>query len=162
MTALPKIRGILGRLFFLSVVLVLCGCAAVRPRPLPPKVEVDTVSFAVAPVGEVRLRVSLDVTNPNAYDIPIASIDATFRLEDTVVATATLANPVTLPASGKTFVEIEARPDFAAMRQVMERVLRRMSAHYEVTGAAVVQNGVRLPFTKRGEVALADLLGNLR
>ena len=152
----------LSRLVLLVCVLACAGCASLATRPVPPKVEVDAVRFALTATGEARIRVALDVQNPNPYDIAVRSIDAAFRIEDVPVATATLLNAATLPASGRTYVEIEARPDVGALREVLDRALRKLSASYEITGTAVVQDGVRLEFRRRGDIALTDLLGRLR
>jgi LEA14-like dessication related protein len=149
-------------LLALGAAALVAACAALAPRPLPPKVEVEAVRLAIGPAGEPRLGVRLAVDNPNAYAVSIQSIDAELRVEDVPVATAFLPAPVTLVASGRTRVDVEARPDPAALRPVMERMLRSLRAGYEVTGSAVIQSGVRLDFHRRGELPLADLLGRLR
>jgi LEA14-like dessication related protein len=150
------------RSFALLSFALLAGCAGLATRPLPPKVEVEGVRVMVDQGGETRLRVRLDVANPNAYEIAIRRIEASLRIEDRLVALATLPEPVLLPASGNAKVEVEARPDFAALRDVLDRILRRLRAGYEVSGFAVVQEGMRLDFRKRGELPIADLLGRMR
>lgn len=144
------------------VVAALAACAAIPSRPLPPKVEVQGIRVVVAPTGEPRFRVLLDVRNPNPYDIAIATIEARIRLEDQDVAAAGLPAPVTLAGAGETQVEIEARPDFAALRTAVDRMLRKLAGHYEVMGYAIVQDGIRLDFRREGDLPLASLLGRMR
>ncbi len=112
--------------------------------------------------GEPRVRMLLDVTNPNPFAITLRSVEARLSIADVAVASVSLTEPVILPPSGSAHVEAEARPDFAALRQAIERVLRRLVAAYEVAGMAVVQDGIRLEFRKRGDLPLADLLGRIR
>jgi len=146
----------------LAAMLSLAACAAVGTRPLPPRVEVEGVRLAAAPSGDPVVDVRLGVDNPNAFPVSIRSIDATIRIEDVAIAVASLPAPVTLVASGRTMLDVEARPDIAALRQVVERLLRTLRAGYEVAGSAVIQDGMRLDFRRRGDLPIADLLRRLR
>ncbi|MDQ6618815.1 MAG: LEA type 2 family protein [Pseudomonadota bacterium] len=141
---------------------MLCGCAGVITRPLPPKVDVQGMQTVVLPGGETRFRVRLNVHNPNAYDVAVQAIEATIRIEEQPIATADLPQPVVLRGDSDTQVDVDARPDFSALAGAFDRVLRRFKAAYQVTGYAVIQDGMRLNFDKRGELPLADLLGKLR
>jgi hypothetical protein len=66
---------------------------------------------------------------------------------------------VTLEASAETRIELDVRADLLAVAAVADRVSKERKARYEVTGSAVVQEGRRLPFAKRGELPVGDLLG---
>jgi LEA14-like dessication related protein len=145
----------------LACCVLVAGCAALAPRPLPPKVQVDSVTTVVGPTGDIAFRVRLDVQNPNAYDVAIRSIDAQIRVEDQPIATASLPAPAVLTASASTRVDVEARPDFNALAAAFDRILRRLALRYEVTGYAVVQD-TRVDFAKRGELPIGDFLGRVR
>ena len=153
---------LLARLFALCCVIVLAGCAAMLSRPLPPKVQVDSVAVSAGTDGEMRLRIRLDVQNPNAYGIAVRAIEAEIRVEDEAVAHALLPSPVLLAASGATKVEVEARPDLQALGRVMPRVLRRLTVQYEVVGYAVIEDRSPVEFRRRGELPLLDLIGRTR
>ncbi|MEP7205388.1 MAG: LEA type 2 family protein [Casimicrobiaceae bacterium] len=146
----------------LVVALAVMGCASLGPRPLPPRVEVAGVRLVAGSADELRVRVLLDVRNPNPFAVALRSIEARFDIEEIAVATAELPAPVMLEASGTTRVEVEARADLGALRQVVSRVLRKLAATYDVVGVAVVQDGVRLNFRKHGDLPLADLVGRPR
>ena len=149
------------RILLLVACLALAACASVVQRPLPPKVQVDSVGTVVASSGDTRFRLRLNVSNPNPYDVAIRAIEATIRVEDQPIAIANLPEPVVLKASTDTKVDVDARPDFNALAAAFDRVLRRLAARYEVTGYATVQD-MRLDFVKRGELPIGDLLGRLR
>jgi LEA14-like dessication related protein len=145
--------------FVAAALLLGAGCAALAPRPLPPKVELAGLRVTRLAPADTRIRIALDVQNPNAYALAVSALDATVTVEGERFATATLASPVTLAATADTRVELEARTDFAAVAAVADRVARERKARYEVAGSAVVQDGLRLPFAKRGELPVGDLLG---
>jgi LEA14-like dessication related protein len=142
-----------------AALLLVAGCAALAPRPLPPKVELAGLRVTRLAPADTRIRIALDVQNPNAYALAVSALDATVTVEGERLAIATLASPVTLAATADTRVELEARTDFAAVAAVADRVARERKARYEVAGSAVVQDGLRLPFAKRGELPVGDLLG---
>ena len=166
MTALARRIALVVRSAVVAGAIVLAGCASLGPRPLPPKVYVDSVQTVVGSNGDTRFRVRLDVNNPNAYDVAVSAIEATVRIEDQAIATANLPQPVVLKASAESKLDIEARPDFNALAKAFDRMLRRLAIAYEVTGFAVIdarQSGdMRIPFGKRGELPLSDFLGRLR
>jgi LEA14-like dessication related protein len=145
--------------FVAAALLLVAGCAALAPRPLPPKVELAGLRITRLAPADTRIRIALDVQNPNAYALAVSALDATVTVEGERFATATLASPVTLAAAADTRVELEARTDFAAVAAVADRLARERRARYEVAGSAVVQDGLKLPFAKRGELPVGDLLG---
>jgi LEA14-like dessication related protein len=146
----------------LLAALLVAGCAALAPKPLPPEVELAGVRVSRLSPADTRIRVLLDVRNPNEYALGLSALDATVAIEGERFATATLPSPVTLAAATDTRVELEARTDFAAVAAAADRLARERKARYEVAGTAVVQDGLRLPFAKRGELAVGDLLGPRR
>jgi len=107
---------------------------------------------------DTRLVVSVVASNPNEYDLAMSSLEAEMNVDGETLFTATLAAPVTLPANAETRVEIEARTGFLAIMTALERFSRQRTVSYELAGSAVVQNGWRLPFRRRGELPGAQLL----
>ena len=144
---------------WLALGVALAGCAALAPKPLPPKVELDGLRVTRLAPADTRLKVALRVLNPNAYALTVSALDATMTIEGQRFATGTLATPVTLEASAETRIELDVRADLLAVAAVADRVSKERKARYEVTGSAVVQEGRRLPFAKRGELPVGDLLG---
>ena len=146
----------------ICVALLVAACATLGPRPLPPQVMLDGVRVTRLTLLDTRLSVALIVHNPNAYDLVVSELEATVAVEDERLLTGTLLAPATLTAVGDTRVEIEARTDFGAIVAALDRLTRQRSVRYELTGSAVVQDGLRLPFSRRGELPAGDLLGQKR
>jgi LEA14-like dessication related protein len=143
----------------LALVAMVAGCAALAPKPLPPTVELAGLRVTRLAPADTRLRVALTVRNPNAYALGLSALDATMTIEGERFATGALVAPVTVAASGEARVELDVRTDLFAVAVVTDRVSKERKARYELTGSAVVQDGMRLPFTRRGELPVADLLG---
>jgi hypothetical protein len=141
------------------VLVLAAGCAEVVPRPAPPRVALDGVRVTRVAAGEARFRVKLIVSNPNPYDLAVSAIDARLAVEGETLLTGALAAPVVLGSGADTPVEIEARTGLASMAGVLDRLTRQRTLRYEVTGAAIVQNGWRLPFSRTGELPVGDVLG---
>ena len=105
---------------------------------------------------------TLAVHNPNAYDLAVNALDCDLSLEGEPVITGSLKAPTVLAAGMATRVEIEARTTLGAVAAALDRIARRDTVHYDVTGTAVVQDGLRLPFARSGELPAGDLLGGKR
>jgi LEA14-like dessication related protein len=143
----------------LVLLAMLAGCAALAPKPLPPSVELAGLRVTRLAPTDTRLRVALTVRNPNPYALGLSALEATMTIEGERFATSALVAPVTVAASGEARVELDVRTDFGAVAAVADRMAKERRARYEMTGSAVVQDGMRLPFTRRGELPVGDLLG---
>jgi len=142
--------------FFIAM--LLAACATLAPKPLPPQVALDSIRVTRFTAFDTRLLIALKVHNPNAYDLTVSDLEATLGVEDERLLTGQLSAPATLIAAGDTRVEIEVQTDFGAMARVLERVTQQRSVRYDVTGSAVVQDGLLLPFSRHGELPAADFL----
>jgi LEA14-like dessication related protein len=142
--------------------LVLAACAALAPRPLPPRIEFVGVRIARLQLTDVRLRVALDVHNPNAYELSVASIDAEITVNGVRLAAASLPSSLALPAAATSRVELDLRTGVDKLVGVLDRLPASGPVPYEITGIAVVQDGVRLPFRRRGELPVAEWLPGAR
>jgi len=137
----------------------LAGCAALAPKPVPPRVTLESVRVTRLTAAEARFTLALVVDNPNAYDLGVTALDANLVVEGEQLANGTLAAPVVLAAGAATRVAVDARAGLGAFAVALERFARQANVRYEVTGGIALQNGVRLPFARRGELSGADLSG---
>lgn len=144
---------------WLAVAIALGGCAGVRlesPKLAVSRVEVDRLSPT-----DTRFSVYVAVSNPNDRAIAVEAIDANLRIEDVVIGTAHLAEPVQLPARGETQARLVARGDLAsslrAAAQVATRAQREGDAFtgivYSVDGRATIDGGAVYPFSRNGQIA---------
>lgn len=112
--------------------------------------------------ADARFALALAVHNPNAYDLAVNALDARLAVEGEEFLAASLAAPTVLAAGTATRVEVEARTTLGAVAAALDRLSRQPVVRYEITGTAVVQDGMRLPFARSGELPVANLLGQRR
>ena len=144
------------------VVLMLAAlqsCAAIAPRPIVPRVQIDGLRAASLVNNEITLIVGLKVTNPNAFAVTVNTVEAEVHIEGLPAATGRLPTPVTIVASGDTHVDVEARTTVDTLSRLLDTVMRRGRLAYEITGYAIVEDGRRITYQKQGEVTAAELLG---
>jgi hypothetical protein len=89
-------------------------------------------------------------------------MDITLAVEDVPLISAALSAPTVLVANANTRVDIDARTSLPAVVAVLERTAGLPRFRYEMTGAAVLDGGVRLPFRRTGELPAFDLAGGRR
>lgn len=139
--------------------LALAGCASLRleaPRLSVARVEVDRLTPT-----DARFSVFVTVRNPNDREIAVEAIDANLRIEDVVIGTAHLAQPVRLPARGETMARLLARGDLSSSLLAAAQVASRAQIEgdafagirYSVEGTAAIDGGSVYPFSRSGEIA---------
>jgi len=140
--------------------LALAACAAV-PRLEPPKVTVDTVRVDRLTATAADFSVTLGLVNPNPQEIAVAAINADLTIEDVRIGMARLASPVRVPAGGEGKAMLVAHADLSATIQAAVAAAKRAEAQpaaaptvrYAVSGAAMLDSGVMIPFARSGEFA---------
>ena len=141
---------------------VACGCAGLIARPLPPKVEVAGIEGASFSGSSLKVGVVLNVHNPNAFPVAIDTLEANIAIEGTPAATGHLPMPITLAANADTRARIDTSADVQVLGNLVERVIRQGALAYEITGYAVLADGRRLDYRRKGELSAADLLKRMR
>jgi LEA14-like dessication related protein len=154
--------GAAGRRIGTALLALFAGCVPLAQKPLPPRVTLEAVRVTRFTATEARFTVALAVDNPNAYDLAVNALDALLAVEGEPLLAGALAAPTVLAGGAATRVDVEARTTPAAVAAVLERIARRPTVRYEVTGTAVVQDGLRLPFGRSGELPAGELLGGKR
>ncbi len=167
-----RIRSDLALLRYTSwgvLALVLAACASV-PRLEAPKVVATELRVDRLTGVEALFTVTLTLANPNDRDIQVDAIDAAVRIEDVPVGVARLAAPVRLAARGEAPVALAVRAGIADALLAAAAVARRVeragatapTARYAVTGTAVLDGGLSLPFSRSGEFALPARMSPIR
>ena len=138
--------------------LLFAGCEGLPTKPLPPKVELAGVRVLSLAPSDLRLAVALRVDNPNAFALDVATIDAEIGVNGVKLADAKLPAPVSIAAAATTPVLLEMRSRVKDLAQVLGHADGSGRMPYEMTGTAVLGNGTRLPFSRRGELPVGDWL----
>lgn len=119
---------------------LLSGCAAVPNVVAPPKISVQEVSLQNLSLTQGTALVGLQVTNPNAFPIPLEGIQYNLRLNGTPVASGDQRQSTYLQPNQPTAVQIPVQLQLATIMQLAPVLWQSRSVQYQLDGA------VRLPF----------------
>jgi len=146
-----------------SVVCVVCAalvgaCASLPKNARAPEVSLVKLSVVEANASDQRFRVTLQVKNPNAFDIPISAVRFSARLAGQGVLMGDSSQAVTLPAKGTSKVPVDVTTDLvSSVRSLLAVSVGPNDAlPYELNGELVVagRQEQTLPFSFRGQVPL--------
>ena len=136
--------------------LALAGCASLGPRLAAPRVSVEGIAVGGIRGSDAMVTLSLRLENPNATDLMLQSLRFGLSINDIALTSGATARVETIPAGGSAAIELETRTNINAVLQVIALSAggRMSSLQYALDGEAVVQNGIRLPFARRGDIPL--------
>ena len=138
------------------VALTTVGCASLPAvRPEPPRVSVAGVRPLNLSLTKQRLEFRLLVENPNAYALPLRSLDFVASLAGDRIAEGRSEERVTIPANGDAIVTVDVTAGVDALLGKMRRMLesRTLDLDYAVEGSVRLDNWPRrIPFDVDGVV----------
>jgi Late embryogenesis abundant protein len=146
------------------VLLLVSACAALGPQIAPPKVTVIGVRLDRLEQASAYFGVIVLLANPNATDVEVSRLEASLAIEGEPVAGALLAAPVVVAAGGTAQTELSAQVGIDAVLRAAATAMRRGAVvspgraptfRYSIEGAAVV-GGMRVPFSREGDVGRSD------
>jgi LEA14-like dessication related protein len=134
----------------------LAACASFETRLTAPKVGVDSISVGGIEGEDAVVTLSLRMENPNAIDLMIQSLRFGLSINDIALTRGATVQGETIAAGGSAVIELETRTKMTAVLQVIALSAggHRPSLQYTLDGEAIVQNGIRLPFGRRGDIPL--------
>jgi len=147
------------RLAFLALValvplLLVSACGALSSvKPEAPKVSVAGVRPLNISLTRQKLEFRLRVQNPNAFDLPIRSLDFVAELAGDEIATGRSDERVTVPANGEAEIRVDVVTGIDRLvgkfRSMFED--RTLELDYGVTGSVKLTNWpTRIPFDVDG------------
>jgi LEA14-like dessication related protein len=134
----------------------LAACASFETRLAAPKVTVETISIGGIQGADAMVTLSLRVENPNAIDLMVQSLRFGLSINDIALTRGATPQAETIAAGGYAVIQLETRTNMNAVLQVIALSAsgRLPSLQYSLDGEAIVQNGIRLPFARRGDIPL--------
>ena len=102
------------------------------------------------------ITLSLRVENPNAIALTVQSLEFGLSINDIALTRGATAQGETIAGGGYAVIQLETRTNMKAVVQVIALSAsgRPQSLQYALDGEAIVQNGIRLPFARRGDIPL--------
>jgi len=93
----------------LMLISISAACSSVSNVVEPPKVVVQQVTLQHLSLRETTGLVTLNVTNPNAFTLPLQGVSYHLRLNGVAVASGEQAQSMSLPSQRPVLVEIPVR-----------------------------------------------------
>lgn len=126
----------------LSSALLLQACSGVPGVIEQPKVSIENIQVQEISLTQGTAVVTLNVSNPNAFPIPLQGIEYGLTLNGRQVASGDQTQNVTLAARQNVPVQIPVKLDFTEILRLAPDAIRSRTVAYNLSGA------VRLPFVK--------------
>jgi len=131
-------------------VFMLVGCASIpTSKPLPPTVEIADVALAKLGLQTQELAFTLDVFNPNSYNLPVNTLSFIASSDNQAIAEGRSDTPVTLLAESSTqvVINVTARANKLLRKLIALSIDDTDSMNYNVTGFVKLDNWpARIPF----------------
>ena len=139
-----------------SVLASLSGCSAVpHHKPESPQVAVESVRLIGLSLKSQTLGLTLRVSNPNNYDLPIKQLNFNALIAGDLIAQGESTEQVTIPANGEAFMEVSVK---AGLGKLITPILsagidQSSDLNYQVTGTLKLSNWpATIPFNVSGEL----------
>jgi LEA14-like dessication related protein len=144
---------ITGAAFALALFL-LTACTSLGAQIVAPKVSVDAFTIGAVRGGDAAVTLSLRVENPNVIDLTLQSVRFAFSVNDVALTKGGTSQGATIAAGGTKVIDVETHTDINAVLRLLSLPAGRGAPplQYVLDGEAIVQNGIHLPFSRRGDI----------
>jgi LEA14-like dessication related protein len=141
---------------FALALLALVACASVGARLVAPKVSVETIALGGIRGNDALVTLSLRVENPNTIDLTLQSLRFELSINDIALTSGTAVQGETIAAGSSAVIDVETHTNINAVLKLVTLSASHSvpALQYALDGEAIVQNGVHLPFTRRGDIPL--------
>ena len=135
--------------------LVLASCSSIAERAFSrPVILVRGVKVRSVGITGGSLEVSLHITNPNPYPLPVQRATYTFALADsTEVGRGESATAFTLPAHDSTLVQLPIEVSWQGLRAAARDAARDGTVDYRLKGSVTIDTPLgnpNVPFESDG------------
>src|SRR5450631_332709 len=151
-----RARGVLAIASWVLLLSLLAACASIGGRVAPPRITVEGIAVGGVQGTDAIVTLSLRIENPNGTELMLHSLRFGLSINDLALTSGTTVRSETIPAGGSAVIEVETRTNINAVLQLiaLSASRRTPSLQYSLDGEAIVQNDVRLPFARRGDIPL--------
>jgi LEA14-like dessication related protein len=140
--------------------LLLTGCALLRPQLEEPTVSLVDFDLIELGVFQQRYLLTLQQQNPNRYAIPVRGMSYALQVAGGELARGVSPKAFVLPAYGETQLQLELSSNLLSTLQRLQNVLGKEgeAVPYRLSGKIDVDADFfsgTLPFARQGEFKLA-------
>lgn len=137
----------------------LSSCATQRPLVQNPEVALSSVQLESLSLASQKFLLSFDVTNPNAFALPVRNIRYVMLLERQPFASGETASRFSVPANGSGAFDLSVELDLMRTAVSLAPLLRAGSSRpleYELHGslAVAIPFAGPLEFSRQGTIVV--------
>ena len=138
--------------FFLAVCILLYGCAGSVFKPVAPEVEITNVKISAMRFPLTNLEFSIEVTNPNDFDIHVATIDMEFHVMDYLITSESWSNIEVLHSHQKRSMQVPVKIDLLNTLALLPHLMSETKLPYMISGTVKLENyHNKMPFKYKGD-----------
>ena len=133
------------------------ACADEFPRIMPPELRIASIRILKDELINTRLRVDLEILNPNMFPLSFAALDYKLFGEGRYWASDSLAKAFAVPALQTATASLYLTMNFTDMsRSLLDQVIKLAAVNYRLVGAGRIDTGLEffpqfvLPFDMAG------------
>ena len=151
------------RLLLITTVLWISACSILPSKPIKPEIELVSVRPLNVSLTEQKLRFTLNVNNPNNFELPVETINFIARFNGTNIANGKSNQAVSIPANsdGKLTLDVTAGVDrlVSTLSTLLEG--QKLNLDYELTGSVRIENwSTPIPFDVVGAMNIESPSGS--
>lgn len=140
-------------LIVLLSALLLQACTGVPGIVEQPKVSIQNVALQDISLTSGTARVTLNVSNPNAFALPIEGIEYGLRLNGTPVAGGEQIQKMHIGPRQVMPIEIPVKLNFSELLRLLPNAFREQRVQYDLSGSVRLPL-IRVPFRRQGGVGV--------
>ena len=152
---------VVGLAIWLSVTLILAGCAGVGKSLEQPRINLASIRVEEMTGLETAFLVQLRVFNTNETDLRVSGIECDLDINDQRFATGVSKTDVTIPSYGSELVSVTVYTSVLSMVRSMMSLPHQQELAYRLKGKLRINDeSMRLPtlpFKSEGKVSLEDI-----
>jgi LEA14-like dessication related protein len=139
----------------LGLLLVLSACATAE-RTLAPRVRLADIALLEGGLLEQKMRVELDIGNPNNFDLPLEGLTFTLELNDRPLVEGYTSQAVVIPRLGEARLPVLASSSLLDLIRQIMTLGQGEALSYRLSGRAYLTGLGRLgiPFETGGTLEL--------
>ncbi len=142
------------QMFFLSCVLNACSSIPTI-KPQSPSITVADVRPLSLSLTTQTIGLSLRVTNPNNFDLPMQSLTFNAHFSGQQFAQGHSVNNVVIPANGEALLDVEVEAGLVKLANQLKEMLdtNNTELNYDLSGVVKLANWPKaIPFNVEGEI----------
>ena len=136
-------------LLSLCLLWVLTGCLSVPGVVETPKISVQDVALQNISLQQGTALIRLNVSNPNAFPLPLRGVQYGLRVNGRQVASGQHAQQRNINARESMAIDIPVQMNLMEMVSLIPSIMQQRQLQYELNGQVDLPF-IGIPFSKRG------------